>query len=181
MTSPSNITTEQQPMSDAEQRIEEIRAKATQILVEAVKVSNGERNYYLNDHAAPGREIVGMLEALLEQVFSIPAQIKAAVEAERAKTKDLLAKCRVALGVAAFHDEGLDPTEADPLIEAIGQTIADSDDYNASLKSSDDMCERCGEGAIRHVIKMGYAKYDGVCDGCFNLDVAAIRSRGEAK
>ena len=166
MTIPSHITTEQREQSDTEQRIEEIRADMHAAICRPFGVVSFD-----------GEEC----RILLDYLASIPAQIQAAVEAERAKTNDLLAKCRVALGTAAFHDEGLDPTEADPLIEAIGQTIGDSDDYNASLKSSDDMCERCGEGAIRHVIKMGYAKYDGVCDGCFNLDVAAIRSRGEAK
>jgi len=89
------------------------------------------------------------------------------------KEQPLLARCREALAIAAYSDDGLDMTDAEPLITAIGGVLGDADDYEASLKCSDDPCERCGKDGICHVIKIARAKYDGVCDACWDLHRAS--------
>lgn len=78
----------------------------------------------------------------------------------------LLRDCRDAMHVAINGDDGLDPSDALPLIGRIGEALNDGEDYNASLKCSDDPCEQCGGDGIRHVRKLGYASYLGLCDRC---------------
>jgi hypothetical protein len=110
---------------------------------------------------------------------AVQSHLRTAVEQEREKYDDLLRECRDGVAQAAYHEDGFDPTDAAPIIERISDVLGDGEDYQASLKCSDDPCERCGEGGIRHTRRLEYAKYEGLCDRCSErAERLAIRARG---
>lgn len=81
----------------------------------------------------------------------------------------VLADCRDDISVAVCGEDGLDVDDGLNTIERISEVLGDKEDYDAQQKCADDPCDRCGEDGIRHLIKIGPAKYDGVCDACFSL------------
>lgn len=87
--------------------------------------------------------------------------------AEREALRTLLDQCRNDIGVAVCGEDGLECDDGLQTIERISALLGDKEDYDAQQKCADDPCERCGEDGIRHVNKIGHAKYEGLCDDCF--------------
>lgn len=85
--------------------------------------------------------------------------------------RELLAECRDVIASAVFGEDGIDDDCG--LLDKIGDTLGDKDDWDASQKCSDDPCERCGGDGIRHTLRHGYAKYEGLCDTCFESPARA--------